>query len=368
MAVRPGSYLSLFSGIGALDIAVGRVFGGARPVCYVEVDAAHAIRLAHNVEAGRLPAAPVWSDVRTFDGRQLRDRVDLVVGGFPCQDLSVAGRRAGINGQRSGLFFELVRIVDELRPRYLFLENVAAITAGRELDSVLGALAELGFDARWSCLRASDVGAPHRRDRWWCLAWHPDLLADGDSDERSADVPGLQGGRAHGRPDAGGSRRDMADAGLGPVLRPELTAGVRGVSPAATPDAAQRQRAWDAADDRGNVMGDAGRAGLAVGRSLSGNADAQFTAAERAGAVRIPAWPPGPSDHDGWRAVLAEYPDLAPALSPPLRRVADGRPVGLDVCLCARNDRLRGLGNAVVPQCAEAALRGLWADVFGHLR
>ncbi len=146
-----------------------RVFRQARVVCYVEREAYAAAVLAARMAEGALDAAPVWSDVRTFDGRPWRGAVDFVCGGFPCQDISPAGKRAGIHGERSGLWFEYVRIVEEVQPRYVFAENVAALRS-RGLDVVLANLAALGFDAEWGCLRASDVGAPHRRDRIFVLA------------------------------------------------------------------------------------------------------------------------------------------------------------------------------------------------------
>ncbi len=97
-------------------------------------------------------------------------RPDIVFGGFPCQDISIASPNPqGLEGERSGLFFEIARLVREIRPSFIFLENVAAI-AFRGLDRVAGALAALGYDCRWDMLRASDVGALHRRERWWLLA------------------------------------------------------------------------------------------------------------------------------------------------------------------------------------------------------
>ena len=94
----------------------------------------------------------------------------LITGGFPCQDISVAGKGAGIEGLRSGLWFEYARLIGEIRPRYAIMENVGALTR-RGLDRVLGSLAEIGYDAQWSDIRASDVGAPHRRERIWIVAY-----------------------------------------------------------------------------------------------------------------------------------------------------------------------------------------------------
>jgi DNA (cytosine-5)-methyltransferase 1 len=121
------------------------------------------------MRSGELPAAPIWDDVRTLRGDSLGNWVDIVYGGFPCQDLSVAGSGAGLDGSRSGLFFEIVRLARDLRPRFVFLENVPAL-AVRGLDRVLLEFTALGFDCRWTIVSAAEVGAPHLRERIWILA------------------------------------------------------------------------------------------------------------------------------------------------------------------------------------------------------
>lgn len=121
---------------------------------------------------GLLPPFPVWDDVRTFDGRRWRGLVDVVSGGFPCQDISAAGKGAGIDGARSGLWREMHRIINEIRPEFAFLEN-SPLLVGRGLARVLGDLAEIGYDAEWLVLGADDVGAPHVRKRIWILAHDP---------------------------------------------------------------------------------------------------------------------------------------------------------------------------------------------------
>jgi len=114
-------------------------------------------------------------DVRTFDGRHWRGRVDVVSGGFPCQDISSAGKGAGIDGERSGMWMEMARIVGEVRPRYVFVENSPILTS-RGLGVVLGDLAALGYHARWGVLGASDAGACHERKRIWIIAYHPNEI------------------------------------------------------------------------------------------------------------------------------------------------------------------------------------------------
>ena len=159
--------LALFAGAG------GGILGshllGFRTVCAVEWDAYAASVLCARQNEGVLPLFPIWSDVQTFDGVSWRGLVDVVSGGFPCQDISTAGKGAGIDGKRSGMWVHMARIIGEVRPRFAFVENSPALTS-RGLGRVLGDLAELGYDAEWCVLGAADVGAPHQRDRIWILA------------------------------------------------------------------------------------------------------------------------------------------------------------------------------------------------------
>ena len=163
--------LALFAGAGG-GILGGRLLGW-RTVCAVELDAyARRVLLARQRD-GHLEPFAIWDDVRTFDGEPWRGHIDVISGGFPCQDISVAGKGAGLQGSRSGLWREMARIVREVGPRYVFLENSPMLTS-RGLDVVLGDLASMGYDARWGVLGARHVGAPHRRDRIWIAARHAD--------------------------------------------------------------------------------------------------------------------------------------------------------------------------------------------------
>ncbi|WP_099602599.1 DNA cytosine methyltransferase [Pseudomonas sp. 2995-1] len=159
--------LALFAGSGG-GILGGHLLGW-RTVCAVERDAYAAQLLAQRQTDGLLPAFPIWSDVCSFDGRPWRGLVDVVSGGFPCQDISAAGNGQGIAGARSGLWRQMARITDEVRPRYVELEN-SPLLVGRGLAVVLGDLAEMGYDARWGVIGAADFGAPHQRDRIWLVA------------------------------------------------------------------------------------------------------------------------------------------------------------------------------------------------------
>jgi len=160
--------LALFAGAGG-GILGGKLLGW-RTVCAVERDAYAAQVLAQRQNDGMLDPFPIWSDVCSFDGRPWRGLVDIVSGGFPCQDISAAGKGAGIEGQRSGLWSEFARIIGEVGPEFVFVEN-SPMLVGRGLGRVLGDLASLGFDAEWGVVGADDAGAPHRRERIWILAY-----------------------------------------------------------------------------------------------------------------------------------------------------------------------------------------------------
>jgi DNA (cytosine-5)-methyltransferase 1 len=159
--------LALFAGAGG-GILGGHLLGW-RTVCAVEFDPyARDVLLARQND-GCLPTFPVWDDVRTFDGRPWRGAVDVVSGGFPCQDISAAGKGAGIGGARSGLWREMARIVGEVQPRFVWVEN-SPMLVGRGLGLVLLDLAAMGFSARWGVVGACDAGFPHIRERVWILA------------------------------------------------------------------------------------------------------------------------------------------------------------------------------------------------------
>jgi len=163
--------LALFAG-GAGGILGGRLLGW-RTRAAVELDAyARRVLLARQAD-GCLEPFPIWDDVQTFDGRPWRGAIDIVTGGFPCQDISAAGKGAGITGKRSGLWSHMARIIGEVRPRFVLVENSPVLTS-RGLGVVLGDLAALGYDARWGVLGAVDAGAPHKRERIWILAHDPE--------------------------------------------------------------------------------------------------------------------------------------------------------------------------------------------------
>lgn len=168
MSKRRCNELALFAGAGGGIL--GSKLLGWNTVCAVEIEEYARNVLIARQNDGMLQPFPIWDDVRTFDGKPWRGIVDVVSGGFPCQDISAAGKGDGIGGEKSGLWGEMARIIGEIRPRFAFMEN-SPMLASRGLGVVLGDLAEMGYDAEWGVLGARDVGAPHRRDRIWILAY-----------------------------------------------------------------------------------------------------------------------------------------------------------------------------------------------------
>ena len=159
--------LALFAGAGG-GILGGHLLGW-RTVAAVEIEDYPRRVLLQRQADGFLPRFPIWDDVRTFDGKPWRRKVDVISGGFPCQDISAAGKGAGIDGERSGMWGEMARIIGEVRPRYAFVENSPMLVT-RGLERVLADLTQMGYDSRWGVVSAADVGANHRRERIWIVA------------------------------------------------------------------------------------------------------------------------------------------------------------------------------------------------------
>lgn len=371
MAARPLAGLAICAGVGGLELGLHLALGDAyRTVGYVERDSHAAAVLVARMEDQALDPAPVWDDVETFEGRPWRRRVDLISAGFPCQPFSAAGRGRGVHDDR-WLWPQIARIVDEVQPAFVFCENVPPLV-NRGLDHVLRDLAHLGFAVEWTRLSAAAVGASHRRQRLWILAHR-----DGQRLPRV----GRGSGELEHDPDRPG-RPPMADT-RGPG-RPEVSGGAFGHE---SPDAWRSPHDDHVPDGRGQGLADAqgvaqrpgsrqARTGpqvgwLEVAEPSDGGGDlADAPGSGWQGSVRgtppgrpgpsrpgdgLPLWPPGPDDHDGWQAVAqSEGPQ------PCVRRMADG--------LAHRVDRLRAIGNGVVPLVAAHALLGLAhrAGILAH--
>jgi DNA (cytosine-5)-methyltransferase 1 len=170
--------LDLFSGIGGFAIA-SELVGGFETVAFCEIDP-----YCRQILNLRYPGIPIFEDVRTITAQSLRDagiiNIEAVFGGFPCQNISSAGNREGLLGDRSSLFFEIIRIVRFLQPQFIVLENVSALLV-RGMERVLWELAQVGYDAEWSTLSCAEVGGCHRRDRIWIIAY-PNRLRKWESE------------------------------------------------------------------------------------------------------------------------------------------------------------------------------------------
>lgn len=217
---------SLFSGIGGLELGLEWA-GVGRTVCQVEREPFCQIVLKR-----WWPNAVQHDDVRTVGAHNL-PRADVVCGGFPCQDLSYAGTGAGLNGERSGLWFEYARIIREMGPRFVVVENVAGLRTrekGRWFGDVLGTLASLGYDAEWHSFRASDVGPRHRRERVFIIGWRP--VADSGSTglDRCEEQDRKQESHSEeGAPGEHAERRPMAEWIVGQEAQPRLGDGPDGL-------------------------------------------------------------------------------------------------------------------------------------------
>jgi len=160
--------LALFAGAGG-GILGGELLGWST-VCAVEINAFCRKVLLARQRDGILPRFPIWDDVQSFDGKPWKGYVDIISGGFPCQDISCSGKGAGISGQRSGLWGEMSRIIGEVRPPFVFVENVPMLVT-RGLGLVLTNLAQMGYNARWGIMGAAEAGLPHKRARIWLVAY-----------------------------------------------------------------------------------------------------------------------------------------------------------------------------------------------------
>lgn len=357
MAVLTG--IELCAGVGMLGEGVRAALGFLghkyRTVCYVEREAAAAGQLVTLMEAGIIDPAPVWSDMLTFDGAAWRGRVDCIIAGFPCQDLSIAGRRAGLDGERSGLFFRVCDIADDCGAQFLILENVSAIASAtasvvdeaegeleeRAAARVMGELADRGWDAEWITLSASDVGASHRRARWFCFAWR---MADAERAERGAQRSA--GDRSQQGRD--GDRRE-ADSGLGIAIETLGDAGLQHEQLQQRAHGAEHSRASRSMADPGS-KGFQGRKQRGTRIDNRGGQEAHGSASQLCSALGIFA--PGPDSTD-WSEILERFPFLAPATEPGVRGLVDGNPLVVDE---SRSHQLRAIGNGVVPLQAAVAL------------
>ena len=293
--------LDLFAGIGGFSLGLERT-GGFETVAFCEIEP-----FPRKVLTKHWPKVPQYEDVRELTGDRLAAdgiTVDVITGGFPCQDISTAGKQSGISdGTRSGLWSEIARLVGEIRPRYVIVENVAALLSGPSerrggwFGRVLGDLATLRYDAEWHCIPATYVGAPHRRDRVWLVAYPQSIISNGGSN------------------DSGQDQTAPCEGTVGKCSR-------------ALADAASQQNRWV---QQPRVQPD-----FATGRHRNDAHTDSEGLQEREGKDPKGAWPIIRPVAPGVRGWIPE---------PNVGRVANGVPY--------RAQRLKALGNAVVPQIPE---------------
>ena len=308
--------LALFAGAGG-GILGGKLLGW-RTVCAVEWEPYPASVLCARQNDGILPPFPIWDDVQTFDGKPWRGIVDVVSGGFPCQDISAAGKGAGIEGERSGMWKHMARVVGEVRPKYVFVEN-SPMLVSRGLERVLGDLTALGYDTKWTVMGAADVGANHKRDRIWIVA----KLAYSSSKRREQHqhFGNIDGGKvcgSIGEPGKDGGEQHLDNT---------MFAGLEGAHDNVKPSQWIQQESGQRCAEVSNAS--------SIGLQGQGQHEQSSNSAES-------------RKRKTTELIYGSSPDFW-AIEPNVGRVADG--------VAARVDRLKAIGNGQVPLCAAEAWR-----------
>jgi DNA (cytosine-5)-methyltransferase 1 len=295
--------LSLCSGGAGLDLGLQLVFP-IRTICWVEWEAFAIEYLAQAMEAGCLDQAPIWTDLRTFDGKPWRGTVDCLTAGYPCQPFSLAGKRRGQDDPRH-LWPHVRRVIGEVEPAIVFLENVSGhLSLG--FEQVATDLEGLGYEVAAGLFSAEEVGASQRRERLFILA-----IFKGKS------------------------------------RRPRLSATTLGRG-CGQLEESKYQNSQE-------IVGNRKHSGLEEWQGEQCHNESQCASIERAG---LPLFAPGPAETDVWFQLLEERPELAPALESKVRGVVDG---------LARTKWLRLLGNGVVPLQAAYAFCSLWAAMWSNI-
>ena len=415
----PFTVLSLCSGGGGFDLGLELAVPTARVVCWVEWDAFAASVLVQAMEENALAPAPLWTDLRTFDGKPWRGAVDCIVAGFPCPPYSTAGQKRGKDDDRD-LWPDVYRVVQEVRPPIVFLENVGGATGHPDgLRRFLGDLEAADYRATATLVRASDVGAPHQRERVFILGVEDSSHTGGrsvgqrhgsgaigapEADRAVADTrrsgderrhaqgesrcTGSQGGQetrkritanagvqGNAMDDAAGPRRERGRSEPSRPIRDEARRG----EPGGRCDAVENTRRTGTGRDtepsgvnRGGPSSHDSRASGTLADSDGRRLDRCEESYERSATEQptprrhdterpYPLFPPGPGDLDAWKRILEHDPSLAPALEPPFRELADG-------LAADRRQWLRLLGNGVVPLQSAYAFCALATSLFGESR
>ena len=316
--------LDTFAGIGGFSYAAEKLIGGFETTQFIEIDP-----FCQKVLKKHWPHVSIHDDIRTFTAKPFQYQV--ITGGFPCQDISVAGLQKGITEEtRSGLFFELMRVIRLVRPQYVVLENVAAIL-NRGLDIVLRELSEAGYDAEWSVIRASSVGACHQRSRWWLVAYPKSQSSNGSKFESFVN-------KKSSISKFGNSSITITNTdnnGLPSAEKCELNGETSDTTQKGQNQSCQSERSSKPSSSR------AIQSSTEFTNSYSKGVERRkFTINEKMQKTGFTWKSNTPHLSPEWRSYVSE---------PCLRRRDDG--------LRGRVDRLRSLGNSVVPQCAAIPLQ-----------
>jgi DNA (cytosine-5)-methyltransferase 1 len=341
--------LALFAGAGG-GILGGKLLGW-RTVCAVEWEPYPASVLVARQNEGLLPPFPIWDDVQTFDGKPWRGIVDVVSGGFPCQDISAAGKGAGIDGERSGMWGHMARIIGEVRPRYVFVENSPMLVT-RGLERVLGDLTALGYDTKWTVMGAADVGANHKRDRIWIVGKVSNPMCGRSQKQTDKQIlESKRGSQLH--PSQPGNTSEMADTS-------ELFSNGGN-------DNSRISLGREAQSESGNDCGSKNVAHSRLQRGKARTSDSQGGQEGKPAIIDNSGYNLAHTENGGdvwrqWQLGFAQQEHNSGGGStngrrewweaePNVGRVANG--------VAARVDRLKAIGNGQVPLCAATAWRML---------
>ena len=328
MALRT---LSLCTGYGGLELALRDVFGEqVRTVCYVEWETYAAATLMARMEEQRLDKAPIWDDLTTFDGKAWSGKVDIITAGFPCQPVSNAGRRE-LQSDDRWIWPDIYRIICEIRPRFVFLENVAGLLSGG-LDLVLGNLATAGYDAEWTSIKAKEVGASHNRLRVFILANTGKKRFDWRS-----------------RVDGKGIKLPVQTFGSCCELENTSSKGL---------ERRYTDRESTKITPSGNKLADTESKRLQCTITKRTDRERSSFQIENESNFMATCFPPGPDESELWERLLIQRPEIKPSFC----RIHDGS--FTELVKPFRNERLTMLGNGVVPQQASAAFKILWERMY----
>jgi DNA (cytosine-5)-methyltransferase 1 len=368
--------ISLCSGVAGLDLGVRLALPTARVVCYVEIEAFACQVLVSRMEEGILDAAPLWSNLKTFDGKPWRRKIHLITGGFPCQPFSQSGKKRGDKDPRH-LWPDICRIIAEVQPEYCFFENVPGLLTTKSSDGryalevVRDDLQRMGYQVEAGLFSAEEVGAPHERKRVYILAHARRGEWEANHEPRGVVAKGSHGRwhKAHRWQANGGGL--LADAGSGIVFQAQTGGanGENGGTLTVTGCDGKQQHSELPNSECARLEGEVGlcrskipdegcrELGHSNRKGLEGRGCIGCECSDQRVTCRpsnpLATFPPSPDKVEEWAGVTSEYPHLAPALECPVRGVVDGTAYGLDKSTFTNHvDRLRAVGNGVVPLTA----------------